>query len=71
MQTLLCYNNFAHTQEWMKEVAAKAGALKVSAGHEPDADLGPVISPESKKRIVRLIESAKKEVNNVLISYFN
>ena len=59
---------FAHLQEWMKEVAAKAGALKVSAGHEPDADLGPVISPESKKRIVRLIESAKKEVNSVLIS---
>ena len=50
------------SQEWMKEVAAKAGQLKVSAGHEPDADLGPVISPESKKRIVRLIESAKKEV---------
>ena len=46
----------------MKEVAKKAEQLKVTAGHEPDADLGPVISPESKKRIVRLIESAKKEV---------
>ena len=55
-------NIYAGPQEWMKEVAAKAGQLKVSAGHEPDADLGPVISPESKKRIVGLIESAKKEV---------
>ena len=52
----------AAPQEWMKEVAKKAEQLKVTAGHEPDADLGPVISPESKKRIVRLIESAKKEV---------
>ena len=38
--------------------------LKVSAGHEPGADLGPVISPESKKRITDLVESAKKEVSH-------
>ena len=32
--------------KWLPEVAERAAKLKVSAGHEPDADLGPVISPQ-------------------------
>ena len=55
-------NVLAAPQEWMKEVAEKGKNLTISAGHEPGTDLGPVISPESKKRILGLIESAKKEV---------
>ncbi|KAK6916202.1 Aldehyde dehydrogenase domain [Dillenia turbinata] len=35
----------------------RAKALKVNAGIEPDADLGPVITKQAKKRICRLIES--------------
>lgn len=31
--------------------------MKVNAGHVPGTDLGPVISPESKKRILSLIQS--------------
>ncbi|TKY71522.1 Methylmalonate-semialdehyde dehydrogenase of acylating [Spatholobus suberectus] len=34
-----------------------AKALKVNAGTEPDADLGPVISKQAKERIHRLIQS--------------
>lgn len=36
--------------------------LQVNAGHEPGADLGPVISPEAKQRIERLIASGIQEV---------
>ena len=33
----------------------------VNAGHEPGADLGPVISPESKQRILDLVESGVQQ----------
>ena len=44
------------SKEWLKDVAEKASKLKVSAGHEADADLGPVISPEAKEKINGLIQ---------------
>lgn len=36
-------------------------------GHVPGTDLGPVISPESKKRIHELIESGVKEGAKLLL----
>lgn len=46
-----------------KEVLiSKAKNLKVSAGHEPGTDVGPVITRESKKRVEDLIESGIKQV---------
>lgn len=36
--------------------------LQVSAGWEQGADVGPVISPQAKQRIERLIESGVKQV---------
>ena len=33
----------------------------MNAGHEPGADLGPVISPESKQRILDLVESGVQQ----------
>lgn len=41
---------------------SKAKALKVTAGHEPGCDVGPVISRESKKRVEDLIQSATQQV---------
>lgn len=54
--------------KWLPEVAERAAKLRVNAGHEPDADLGPVISPEAKERISGLIQSAIEEGANVLVS---
>jgi len=54
-------------QEWMKDVAEKASKLKVTAGHEPTADIPPVISPESKDRINNLIQSAQDEGATILL----
>ena len=47
--------------DWIPEIAEKAKTLKVSAGHEPTADLGPVISPAAKERINNLVQSAVDE----------
>jgi len=44
-------------KEWIPELVEKAKKLKVNAGHEADADVGPVISPQSKKRILDLVQS--------------
>ncbi|EEH45414.2 methylmalonate-semialdehyde dehydrogenase (acylating) [Paracoccidioides brasiliensis Pb18] len=55
------------TKEWLPEIAERAKALKVNGGFEEGADLGPVISPESKKRIEDLIASAEKEGATILL----
>ncbi|KAF3388967.1 Methylmalonate-semialdehyde dehydrogenase [acylating] [Penicillium rolfsii] len=55
------------TKEWLPEIAERAKALKVDGGFEEGADLGPVISPESKKRIEDLIASAEAEGATILL----
>lgn len=46
------------SQQWINDLTGKALELKVGAGNDSTADLGPVISKESKARIERLIQSA-------------
>lgn len=49
------------SQKWIPDIVAKAQKLKVNAGHEPGTDVGPVISPQAKQRILQLIESGIKD----------
>ena len=49
------------TKDWLPEIAQRAEALSVTGGFEEGADLGPVISPQSKERIEHLIQTAEKE----------
>ncbi|PON71803.1 Methylmalonate-semialdehyde dehydrogenase [Parasponia andersonii] len=44
-------------KSWRKKLVERAKALKVNAGTEPGADLGPVISKQAKERICRLIQT--------------
>ncbi|KAF9029268.1 methylmalonate-semialdehyde dehydrogenase [Hymenopellis radicata] len=46
-------------QSWLPELVERAAKLKVSGGFEEGADLGPVISPAAKARIIDLISSAE------------
>ncbi|XP_064484524.1 probable methylmalonate-semialdehyde/malonate-semialdehyde dehydrogenase [acylating], mitochondrial [Ornithodoros turicata] len=54
-------------RKWIPELVERAKKLKVTAGHEPGADLGPVISPEAKNRICDLVESGVKEGAKLLL----
>jgi len=54
-------------KDWIPEVAKRASKLVISAGHESKADLGPVISPESKTRIHNLIQSAVDQGAELLL----
>ncbi|KAL1957282.1 hypothetical protein VTO42DRAFT_6188 [Malbranchea cinnamomea] len=55
------------TKEWLPEIAERAKALNVNGGFEEGADLGPVISPQSKARIEELIASAEQEGATILL----
>lgn len=54
-------------KNWIADLAEKAKNLKVNAGHVPGTDVGPVISPQSKERIHRLIESGVKQGAKLLL----
>ncbi|KAF1999507.1 Methylmalonate-semialdehyde dehydrogenase [Amniculicola lignicola CBS 123094] len=55
------------TKDWVPEIAERAKALKMDGGFEEGADLGPVISPDAKKRIEELIASAEEEGATILL----
>ena len=48
-------------QKWIPDIVAKAKTLKVNAGMEKGADLGPVVSKNAKQRILGLVEDGIKE----------
>ncbi|KAI9513043.1 methylmalonate-semialdehyde dehydrogenase [Russula earlei] len=48
-------------QAWLPDLMDLARNLKVNGGFEKDADLGPVISPAAKDRVLGLIGSAEQE----------
>ncbi|KAL8814044.1 MAG: hypothetical protein Q9223_006705 [Gallowayella weberi] len=52
---------------WLESLVEKAKRLKVDGGFEPEVDVGPVVSPESKSRIEGLIKSAEEEGANILL----
>ena len=55
------------TRDWLPEIAARAKELNVNGGFEEGADLGPLISPESKERIESIIQSAEEEGATILL----
>ncbi|ROW18258.1 hypothetical protein VPNG_00132 [Cytospora leucostoma] len=55
------------TRGWLPELAERARGLSVNGGFEEGADLGPVISPESRERIEGLIASAEDEGATILL----
>jgi malonate-semialdehyde dehydrogenase (acetylating)/methylmalonate-semialdehyde dehydrogenase len=55
------------TKDWVPEIAERAKGLQMNGGFEEGADLGPVISPQSMKRIEDLIASAEEEGATILL----
>ncbi|XP_063228858.1 probable methylmalonate-semialdehyde/malonate-semialdehyde dehydrogenase [acylating], mitochondrial [Bacillus rossius redtenbacheri] len=48
-------------RDWLPDLVARAAELRVNAGHIPGTDLGPVISPQAKQRILELVQSGIDE----------
>ncbi|KAF2662757.1 Methylmalonate-semialdehyde dehydrogenase [Lophiostoma macrostomum CBS 122681] len=55
------------TKDWVPDIAERARELKMDGGFEEGADLGPVITPQAKKRIEDLITSAEEEGATILL----
>ena len=55
------------TETWVESLDHKARVLRVDGGFEPDVDVGPVNSPESKSRIEQLIDSAEQEGASIVL----
>jgi len=49
------------TRQWLDDLVELAKKLKVDGGFEPGADLGPLITPQAKERVERLIQSGVDE----------
>ena len=47
--------------DWIPEIVARARSLKVSAGSEPGADLGPLISKTALARVTSLVAAGVRE----------
>ncbi|TEB38997.1 methylmalonate-semialdehyde dehydrogenase [Coprinellus micaceus] len=54
-------------QNWLPELIERSSKLTVSGGFEQGADLGPVISPAAKARILKLIGTAEEDGGKVLL----
>lgn len=52
---------------WLPDIVEQVKKLRVDGGFEEGADLGPVISPQSKERIEGLIQSAVDEGATLLL----
>ncbi|PLN80040.1 aldehyde dehydrogenase [Aspergillus taichungensis] len=55
------------TKHWLPELVERAKTLRVDGGFEDGADLGPVVTPQSKARIETLIASAEAENATILL----
>ncbi|WP_180096605.1 MULTISPECIES: CoA-acylating methylmalonate-semialdehyde dehydrogenase [unclassified Acinetobacter] len=55
------------TKHWVDELVNKTKTLKVNAGHEPNTDVGPVISTRAKARVIDLINSGVEQDAELLL----
>ncbi|MDP2561448.1 CoA-acylating methylmalonate-semialdehyde dehydrogenase [Psychrobium sp. 1_MG-2023] len=55
------------TRQWLDEIAARSHEMKVGPGTDRSADLGPVITPAAKARIIKLIDSGVKQGANLMV----
>jgi malonate-semialdehyde dehydrogenase (acetylating) / methylmalonate-semialdehyde dehydrogenase len=54
-------------RQWLPDFVERSRQLKVSAGIDRDADLGPLVSPRAKERVERLIQQGVDEGAKLLL----
>ncbi|CAH1790819.1 unnamed protein product [Owenia fusiformis] len=54
-------------KEWIPEIVERASKLSVNVGTAPGADLGPLISPAAKEKVLRLVQSGVDEGADLLL----
>lgn len=54
-------------RKWIPELVQRAKELRVTGGFEEGADLGPVISPQARERVINLTGSVEQEGGRILL----
>lgn len=54
-------------KEWLPEIVERSKEMKVGPGTQRDADLGPLVSPQARERVVGLIDSGVAEGASLLL----
>ncbi len=54
-------------RNWLPEIAERAKLMKVGPGTQRDADLGPVVSPQAKARILSILDSGVEQGATLLV----
>lgn len=57
---LSCAVFVGETVKWIPDIVEKAKQMTVNGGFEPNTDVGPLISPDAKKRVHTLIDEGIK-----------
>ena len=55
------------TKHWVNDLVDKAKTLQVNAGHEPNTDVGPLISQRAKAHVMELIHSGVEQGAELLL----
>ncbi len=54
-------------RNWLPEIVERTKLMKVGPGSQRDADLGPVVSPQAKKRIISILDSGVEQGATLLV----
>ncbi|MDD2547478.1 MAG: CoA-acylating methylmalonate-semialdehyde dehydrogenase [Burkholderiaceae bacterium] len=54
-------------REWLPEITAKSQAMKVGPGTDRTADLGPLVNPKARQRVLGLIDSGVAQGATLLL----
>jgi len=54
-------------KEWLPEILERSKTMKVGPGTQRDADLGPLVSPQARERVISLIDSGVAEGASLLL----
>ena len=54
-------------RDWLPELVAKSQAMKVGPGSDRSADLGPLVNPRAKQRVLGLIETGVAQGAKLLL----
>ncbi|KAK4058383.1 hypothetical protein OIO90_000541 [Microbotryomycetes sp. JL221] len=55
------------TNDWLPELVERAKKLKVGNGFDPETEVGPLITPQAKERVERLIASCEKQGGKIAL----
>lgn len=58
-------------QEWVPELISRGQSIKMGPGIDPTSELGPVISPEAKDRIVNIVRNSVNQGADMIVDGTN